>query len=61
MSRQTARDLALREGLEGRKIAKISKKPKKEFDESADTFYILQNVKYVCRPAVEFVRQDDRK
>ena len=34
---------------------------KKEFDESADMFYILQNVKYVCRFGVEFVRQKDRR
>ncbi len=49
------------EGAGTKKKRENSKKPKKEFDESADMFYILQNVKYVCRFGVEFVRQKDRR
>ncbi len=48
-------------GAGTKKKRKTSKKSKKEFDESHDTFYILQIVKYMCRPGVEFVRREDRR
>ena len=48
-------------GAGTKKNRKTSKKSKKEFDERHDTFYILQNVKYICRPDVEFVRLEDRR